>query len=418
MTERLPVAITQGDPSGIGPEIVLKCFLAHPELSYEAVVFGHLGVFERALRWVDPEGQLQLEALSWDGVRLQGLAHLGEGAGVSASASANPNANANANASLRVPHAGKDQAGPRPVRVVNLEDWGELAQGLELLTAAGPSHDWGLRHHRELDPQVAQALSNRALPAMGRIQALSGEMAAQSIVLATQAALLHQVRAVVTAPIHKEALSLAAWPYPGHTEMLQSECARFMGRTVSELPVRMMLTHDELTVVLVSIHVSLKEAISSLSVQGVLQTLQITHESLSRSLGRAPKLALSGLNPHAGEGGLMGREEIEILTPALSQAQALGIDVVGPFSPDTVFMRARSTPEKPGEFDAVVALYHDQGLIPVKYLGLDQGVNVTLGLPLVRTSPDHGTAFDLAGTGRAREDSLWAALGVAKRLSP
>jgi len=173
-----------------------------------------------------------------------------------------------------------------------------------------------------------------------------------------------------------------------------------------------------LTVVLVSIHVSLKEAISSLSVQGVLQTLQITHESLSRSLGRAPKLALSGLNPHAGEGGLMGREEIEILTPALSQAQALGIDVVGPFSPDTVFMRARSTPEKPGEFDAVVALYHDQGLIPVKYLGLDQGVNVTLGLPLVRTSPDHGTAFDLAGTGRAREDSLWAALGVAKRLSP
>lgn len=383
MTLRPPLAITQGDPSGIGPEIVLKCFLAHPELCQEAVIFGHLGVFERALPWVDPQGRLQLETVSWGTDGLQGVTE--------------PQA-------TRAPPT---EPGRLRVQLVNLEHWSEITQGVGL----------GLGHNRVLDPQVAQAMQSRALPTMGCVAALSGEMAAQSIVCATRAALLSQVRAVVTAPIHKEALALAAWPYPGHTELLQHECARFVGRTVAQLPVRMMLTHDELTVVLVSIHISLQEAISTLSTQGVLETLQITHEALSRSLGRRPRIALSGLNPHAGEGGLMGREEIEMLTPALAQAQALGMQVEGPFSPDTVFMRARSTPERPGEFDAVVALYHDQGLIPVKYLGLDEGVNVTLGLPMVRTSPDHGTAFDLAATGTAREGSLWAALRVAQRLS-
>ncbi len=139
--------------------------------------------------------------------------------------------------------------------------------------------------------------------------------------------------------------------------------------------------------------------------------------SLSRLLGRAPRIAVAGLNPHAGEGGLFGREEIEAIAPAIDAARAEGIDASGPWPPDTVFMRARSTPQRAGEFDVVVAMYHDQGLIPVKYLGVDKGVNVTLGLPLVRTSPDHGTAFDIAGTGRADPASLLAAVRMARRLA-
>ncbi len=126
---------------------------------------------------------------------------------------------------------------------------------------------------------------------------------------------------------------------------------------------------------------------------------------------------MAGLNPHAGEGGIFGREEIEIIAPAIAAAQAEGMDVQGPFAPDTVFMRARNTPAHPGEFDVVLAMYHDQGLIPVKYLGVEKGVNVTLGLPLVRTSPDHGTAFDIAGLGVADEASLLEAVHMARSLA-
>jgi 4-hydroxythreonine-4-phosphate dehydrogenase len=143
-----------------------------------------------------------------------------------------------------------------------------------------------------------------------------------------------------------------------------------------------------------------------------LQTLHITDTALTAMLGQRPRIAVAGLNPHAGEGGLFGREEIETIAPAVQAAQAAGLLVQGPFAPDTVFMRARR-----GEFDVVVAMYHDQGLIPVKYLGVEQGVNVTLGLPLVRTSPDHGTAFDIAGTGRADPSSLLEALRMARRLA-
>ena len=132
--------------------------------------------------------------------------------------------------------------------------------------------------------------------------------------------------------------------------------------------------------------------------------------------GHAPRIGVAGLNPHAGEGGLFGREEIDIIAPAIAAARSLGLDVSGPFAPDTVFMRARVQGGKPGEFDVVVAMYHDQGLIPVKYLGVEKGVNVTLGLPLVRTSPDHGTAFDIAGSGRADEASLLAAIRMARQL--
>jgi 4-hydroxythreonine-4-phosphate dehydrogenase len=142
----------------------------------------------------------------------------------------------------------------------------------------------------------------------------------------------------------------------------------------------------------------------------------ITHDALLRTLGRAPRIAVAGVNPHAGEGGLFGREELDTVIPAMEAARAKGCQVLGPFAPDTVFMRARHAAGHPGEFDVVVAMYHDQGLIPVKYLGVEQGVNVTLGLPLVRTSPDHGTAFDIAGTGRADPSSLLAAIRMARQL--
>ena len=250
-----------------------------------------------------------------------------------------------------------------------------------------------------------------ALPAWGRIDAAAGQAAAEAIAWAARAALAAQVAAVVTAPIHKEALAAAGLPYPGHTEFLQALAAEHLGRPVRELPVRMMLSNDELRTVLVSIHLSLRDALAAVTTEQVLQTLRITaahFQRLPRWRGRAVRIAVAGLNPHAGEGGLFGREEIDVIEPALERARAEGLEVSGPHAPDTVFMRARR-----GEFDVVIAMYHDQGLIPVKYLGLEHGVNTTLGLPFVRTSPDHGTAFDLAGTGRADPSSLIEAFVVA-----
>ncbi len=254
----------------------------------------------------------------------------------------------------------------------------------------------------------------------GAVNGLAGKAAAQCIVWATREVLAGRAAAMVTAPIHKESLAAAGSQFarfPGHTEMLQAEAAAFVGKSISELPVRMMLANDELRTVLVSIHMSLQAAIHAVTFDKVLQTLHITHQALSATLGRAPRVGVAGLNPHAGEGGLFGSEEQTIITPAISAARAAGLDVSGPFAPDTVFMRARHTAARPGEFDVVVAMYHDQGLIPVKYLGVEQGVNVTLGLPLIRTSPDHGTAFDIAGTGKADASSLIAAIRMARQLA-
>jgi len=163
-----------------------------------------------------------------------------------------------------------------------------------------------------------------------------------------------------------------------------------------------------LRTVLLSIHVSLREALRAVTQEQILQTLHITVAHFGRLGWPQIRIAVAGLNPHAGEGGLFGREEMETIAPAVAQAQARGWSVSGPYAPDTVFMRARQ-----GEFDVVLAMYHDQGLIPVKLLGLDDGVNTTLGLPFVRTSPDHGTAFDLAGTARASPSSLLAAIELA-----
>jgi 4-hydroxythreonine-4-phosphate dehydrogenase len=253
----------------------------------------------------------------------------------------------------------------------------------------------------------------------GQIDARAGRLAGEAVLWAARAALRGDVAALVTAPLHKEALHAAGAPfdlYPGHTELLQAEAAKHLGLGLEDVPVRMMLANDDLRTVLVSIHLALRDALQAITVDSVLQTLRITNASLSRMLGRQPRMAVAGVNPHAGEGGLFGREEIDILQPCLALAQQEGLDVRGPFAPDTVFMRARRKADGAREFDVVIAMYHDQGLIPVKYLGVEQGVNVTLGLPLVRTSPDHGTAMDLAGQGQADASSMVQAMCMARQL--
>lgn len=248
---------------------------------------------------------------------------------------------------------------------------------------------------------------------VGQVDVRAGRAAAACIREAVRLAQQGQVAGIVTAPLHKEALALAGEPYPGHTELLQAE-----GSPAGQAPgpVRMMLANDQLKTVLVTIHVALRQAIEQVTHASVLETIRITHESAQLWGMPRPRIAVAGLNPHAGEGGLFGDEELTIIGPAIEAARADGIDASGPYAPDTVFMRARHAPGHPGEFDVVIAMYHDQGLIPVKYLGLDQGVNVTLGLPFVRTSPDHGTAFDLAGTGKADEASFAQAARMARVL--
>ena len=247
----------------------------------------------------------------------------------------------------------------------------------------------------------------------GRVDARAGAAAEACIARAVRLVQAGQAEAIVTAPIHKEALAAAGVPYPGHTEMLQALAAA--GGALA--PVRMMLANDELRTVLVTIHMSLRRAIDAVTFDAVLETLRIAHAAMTRQGIARPRIGVAGLNPHAGEGGLFGDEELKIIAPAVAAARAEGIDASGPFAPDTVFMRARDAPGHPGEFDVVVAMTHDQGLIPVKYLGVEQGVNVTLGLPFVRTSPDHGTAFDIAGRGVADPSSLLAATRMARVLS-
>jgi 4-hydroxythreonine-4-phosphate dehydrogenase len=247
----------------------------------------------------------------------------------------------------------------------------------------------------------------------GRVDARCGAAAAACIEAAAKLLLAGQAAAMVTAPLHKEALAAAGIAHPGHTEMLQA-LATLPGAAAP--PVRMMLANDQLRVVLVSIHVALRRAVDMVSFDAVLQTIRIAHAAAAGWGQARPRIAVAGLNPHAGEGGLFGDEELQHIAPAVRAAMAEGIDAQGPFAPDTVFMRARHAPGHPGEFDLVIAMTHDHGLIPVKYLGVEQGVNVTLGLPFVRTSPDHGTAFDIAGSGRADASSLKAAIRMARQL--
>jgi 4-hydroxythreonine-4-phosphate dehydrogenase len=238
----------------------------------------------------------------------------------------------------------------------------------------------------------------------GVVNARAGAAAHAAIQRAIDGALDGSLRAIVTAPIHKGSLRAAGIYYPGHTEILAERAGT--------ADVAMMLANDELRVVLVTIHVSLREAIVRITPAAELRAIRLAGAAARRFGIARPRVAVAGLNPHAGEGGLFGSEETAVIAPAIAQARAEGIDASGPWPGDTVFMRARL-----GEFDVVVAQYHDQGLIPVKYLGLDHGVNITLGLPFVRTSVDHGTAFDIAGTGKANQASLRYALRQALAMT-
>ena len=217
--------------------------------------------------------------------------------------------------------------------------------------------------------------------------------------------------AIVTLPIAKATLTAAGFPHPGHTEFLAELAGRhFLGRKWTSV---MMLASDELRVVPLTVHVALARVASLLTVELICATARITATDLANRFGIArPRLWFCGLNPHAGESGTLGREEIEIIAPAIRLLQAEGLDVQGPFSADTMF-HAAARPR----YDAVIAMYHDQALIPLKTLAFDSGVNVTLGLPFVRTSPDHGTAFDIAGTGKANASSFIAALRLAAQIS-
>jgi 4-hydroxythreonine-4-phosphate dehydrogenase len=239
---------------------------------------------------------------------------------------------------------------------------------------------------------------------IGKIDARAGRAAYDYVVKAIELAQADEIAAIVTAPISKEAMKEAGLSYPGHTEILADKSG------TSDFA--MMLANDELRVILVTIHVALRQAIDLVTRERVLRTIHLA-EQACRAYGiERPRIAVAGLNPHAGEGGMFGTEDENEIAPAVEDARRQGIDVSGPWPGDTIFMRARR-----GEFDIVVAQYHDQGLIPVKYLGIERGVNVTVGLPFVRTSVDHGTAFDIAGTGKADHASLRYALNQAVRLA-
>jgi len=233
----------------------------------------------------------------------------------------------------------------------------------------------------------------------------SGRAMVSYILRAIDLALEQRVAGLVTAPISKLSMNLAGYPYPGHTELLADK--------TGAAEVAMMLAGDEFRVVLATIHCALAEVPRRLNLEGLYRLFALTCKALARDFGlAAAPLAVAGLNPHAGEGGLFGREEEEIISPAIKKAQAAGLPVTGPFPADTLFWRHRQ-----GEFAAVVCMYHDQGLIPLKLLHFLDGVNVTLGLPIIRTSVDHGTAYGLAGTGQAAPDSLKAAIKMASEMA-
>jgi 4-hydroxythreonine-4-phosphate dehydrogenase len=326
MTQSL-IAVTMGDPAGIGPEIIARAFGEEDFRKHNrAIVVGDAGILERAARLLD----LALRA--------------------------------------NVVAEPEDAA---------------------------------------FEPDSVDVISETELPEdlpFGELDARAGDAAFRYVERATHLASEGRVGAIATAPLNKEAMHLAGHKYPGHTEIL----AELTGTK----DYAMMLVTDELKVIHVSTHISLKEAIERARPEREFAVIRLAHESLQKLGVESPRVAVAGLNPHAGENGLFGTEDAEHIAPAVAAAVEEGIDATGPHPPDTVMMRARK-----GAFDIVVVQYHDQGHIPIKLMGFDTGVNVTVGLPFFRTSVDHGTAFDIAGTGKADPASLRAAIDLARRLA-
>ncbi|NLD61709.1 4-hydroxythreonine-4-phosphate dehydrogenase PdxA [Candidatus Sumerlaeota bacterium] len=239
----------------------------------------------------------------------------------------------------------------------------------------------------------------------GQVHAANGAFAYTAVCTAAKMVLNGEAVAMCTAPLNKEAMFEAGYDFPGHTELLAHLCG--------DLPVRMMLEGGGVRVVLETIHVGLASVSSMLRIDGIVDTLQMCDAWGQMFMGIAhPRIAVCGFNPHAGEGGKFGKEEIVVIAPAVRQAVQKGICACGPLSADTIFHR-----QIQGDFDIVLAMYHDQGLVAVKTVGFDDGVNITMGLPIIRTSPDHGTAFDIAGTGKANPASMICALKRAAQFA-
>jgi 4-hydroxythreonine-4-phosphate dehydrogenase len=260
------------------------------------------------------------------------------------------------------------------------------------------------------DPGAGGAAFGDALPVCTIAGADANAGVVAAIEQATAAVVAGEALALITNPITKRALNLPELAYPGHTEFLAQLAARY-ARVPKPRPV-MMLAADELKVVPVTVHIPLSAVIKSLTRSLLSDTIATTAAALRADFGIAnPRIAVTGLNPHAGEGGLIGEEEVRVIAPVIAELAATGLAVTGPHSADTLFhAEARQT------YDVAIAMYHDQALIPIKTLAFDRGVNITLGLPFVRTSPDHGTAAQLAGTGKARPGSFIAALRLAHEL--
>ncbi len=322
------IAITMGDPAGIGPEIILKA-LQTPSLNgSRVIVIACLATLQRSLAGL-PNHALTLRPIS---------------------------------------DVAEAQFMPNVVHVMDVP----------------------LAH-----PEALVA---------GTVQAIAGDLAYRCIHYATELALKKQVHAIATAPLNKEALHLAGHMYPGHTELL--------AKLTATTDYAMVLYTEKLKVIHVSTHISLRQFLDRLNQQRVQVVIEMAARFLEQVGYRAPRIAVAGVNPHAGEHGLFGDEEINIINPAVSNMAAQGINVVGACPPDTVYLQAHE-----GQYDIVVAMYHDQGHIPLKLLGFYDGVNITAGLPFIRTSADHGTAFDIAWTGKAKSESMEASIHLAMQLA-
>jgi 4-hydroxythreonine-4-phosphate dehydrogenase len=329
MAESIPLlGITMGDPTGAGPEIIVKS-LASPEVRGLArgVVIGDAGVMRAAVQIVGIPAEIRI-----------------------------------------ISHPGEAEARDNVIPVIDLEN------------------------------------VNLAELVRGRVAASGGAAAYGAVERAIRLALAGEIDAIVTAPLNKEAMNLAGYHYSGHTEILAHLCG--------VKNVVMMLVARNLRVAHVTTHVSLRRAIELVTRERVLTVLRLADEGIKRMGIAAPHLAVAGLNPHAGEGGLFGDEEIKEIVPAIEAARVEGIKVTGPLPPDTAFLRTLE-----GQFDGALAMYHDQGHIPVKMAAFEEGVNVTLGLPIIRTSVDHGTVFGKAGKGTASPRSLIEAIKLAAQMS-
>jgi 4-hydroxythreonine-4-phosphate dehydrogenase len=282
-----------------------------------------------------------------------------------------------------------------------------------------PAADWAVYGSREVLAQCAALLRLPSIEASGArlvdvgggpvetgvVSADAGRQAAIAVIRAAEDAMKGELAGLVTAPLNKEAMHNAGFEYPGHTELL--------AHRASTPNVAMMFVGGRVRVALLTIHAALKDVPALITAEEIVRVTTLVHDALPKfGATERRKIAIAGLNPHAGEHGHIGREEQDIFPNALSRLRAAGVDIEGPFPGDTLFVRASR-----GEFDGVIACYHDQGLIPVKLLAFGEAVNVTLGLPFIRTSVDHGTGFDIAGQGKADEGSLLAAMRLAVRLA-